>query len=354
MSTTALPTEDEMYRAVVERDAEYDGIFFAAVKTTGIFCRPTCPARKPFQKNVLCYATAAEALAAGHRACRRCRPLETSGAMPDWLVHFMQQVDANPLRRWTDQNIRNQGIDPTRIYRWFKANHGMTFQSYSRCQRLAGALAQLSVGDDPTGVALDAGYESLSGFREAFQKWSGTTPGRIGQSDRLLIANRIPTPLGPMIAAADNDHLFLLEFADRRMLETQVRRLAGRLGCRFCPGNNAIIDQTHRELTEYFAGHRQGFSLAIQSPGTDFQQTIWKLLLEIPYGQTSTYERLAVAAGKTGAQRAVGRANGDNRLAILIPCHRVVRSDGTLCGYGGGVCRKEWLLQHERSAKKVS
>jgi AraC family transcriptional regulator of adaptative response/methylated-DNA-[protein]-cysteine methyltransferase len=161
------------------------------------------------------------------------------------------------------------------------------------------------------------------------------------------MVNRLPTPLGPMIAAGDDEHLYLLEFADRRMLETQIRRLAQRLSCRFSPGDNRTIERIHAELGEYFAGTRRAFSVPIRLPGTEFQQAVWRQLLEIPYGETSTYERLAVAVNKPLARRAVGRANGDNRLAIVVPCHRVIRSDGSLCGYGGGLRRKEWLLQHE-------
>lgn len=349
MNTTTKLAEDEMYRALVQRDAEYDGLFFVAVKTTGIFCRPICSARKPLRKNVLFYRGAAEAMEAGYRPCKLCRPMEVSGATPDWLLGLMHRVETDPLRRWTDQDIREQGVDPTRVSRWFKANHGLTFHSYSRCRRLAGALAQLSVGDDPTTVALNAGYESLSGFRDAFQKWFGTTPGRIENGRHVLMITRIPTPLGPMVVAADDNHLYLLEFADRRMLETQVKRLAKKLKCRFSPGDNRIIEQTHREITEYFAGSRRQYDVSIQHVGTPFQESIWKRLLEIPYGETSNYGRLATAANKPSGQRAVGRANGDNPLAIIVPCHRVLRSDGSICGYGGGVRRKEWLLRHEKA-----
>ena len=347
-------TEDEMYRALLRRDTGYDGLFFVAVKTTGVFCRPTCKARKPLRKNVLFFPRAAEALAAGYRACKLCRPMEVSGAMPDWLVGLMQRVDANPMCRWTDQDIRDQGVDPTRASRWFKANHGLTFHGYSRCRRLAGALAQLSVGDDPTTVAFNAGYESLSGFRDAFQKWFGTSPGRIKNGEPILTVNRIPTPLGPMVAAADNCRLFLLEFADRRMLETQVKRLARKLNCRFSPGDNRLIEQTHREITEYFSGSRQGFCVPIQLTGSSFQERIWKLLLDIPFGETSSYGRLAMAANQPTAHRAVGRANGGNPLAIIVPCHRVLRGDGNLSGYGGGVRRKEWLLEHEKAVVQGS
>ena len=133
------------------------------------------------------------------------------------------------------------------------------------------------------------------------------------------------------------------------MLETQIKRLTKRLKCRFSPGDNRLIEQTNREISEYFAGSRQRFAVPFQMSGTSFQKRIWKLLLKIPYGETSSYERMAVTAKNPLACRAVGRANGDNPLAIIVPCHRVVRSDGTLGGYGGGVRRKQWMLQHEMS-----
>ena len=323
--------------------------FFVGVKTTGIFCRPICRAKKPLRKNVEFFPQATDAIAAGYRPCLRCRPMEVSNQMPDWLSELMRTVEADPSRRWKDQDLRDYGVEPARAARWFKANHGITFHGYVRCRRLAGALAQLSIGDDPTQVAFAAGYESLSGFRDAFQKWFGTTPGRINEHSKTLMINRLPTPLGPMVLAAHDDALLLLEFADRRMLQTQIQRLAKRLGCCFCPGENAVIDQTNREIGEYFAGQRQHFDVPIEFPGTDFQKQVWQMLLSIPYGQTSTYEKIASLIGRQGAYRAVGRANGDNRLAIIVPCHRVVRSDGSLCGYGGGLRRKEWMLRLEQA-----
>jgi AraC family transcriptional regulator of adaptative response/methylated-DNA-[protein]-cysteine methyltransferase len=338
-----------MYRALLERNSEYDGLFFVGVKTTGIFCRCTCSAKKPLQKNVVFFTHARDAIASGYRACKRCRPLEAAGRMPEWLEEIVGAVDRDPLRRWTDADFESLGVDPTRIRRWFKANHGITFHSYLRSRRLANALAQLSVGDDAARVALDAGYESLSAFRDAFQKWLGATPGKTSDAQRVLTVNRIPSPLGPLIAAADDDQLFLVEFADRRMLQTQFQRLSKRAGAIFRPGDNRLIDQTTEQLDEYFTGVRRQFTLPLALSGTEFQQSVWRRLVKIDYGRTLSYEQLAREIDRPGAQRAVGRANGDNRLAIVVPCHRVVRSDGSLCGYGGGLRRKEWMLVHERA-----
>ena len=341
----------EMYAACERRDTEYDGVFYIAVKTTGIFCRPSCPARMPLRKNVLFHETPGDCLASGYRPCKKCRPLEVAGAMPTWLKEVVDHFQTDPSKKWNDQDIRELGVEPKRVRRWFQQNHGITFHSYLRSRRLSTALAQLSIGDDPTEVAYNAGYESISGFRDAFQKWFGVTPGRAknGASNRSLVVNRIPSILGPLVVAASSDKLWLLEFADRRMLETQFKRLAKLQKCQFSPGENKIIQQTARQIEDYFSGKLFSFELPLGMDGTEFQQKVWKQLAKIPYGETTSYETIARTIGNPNAQRAVGRANGDNRLSIILPCHRVIRSDGQLSGYGGGLRRKQWLLDHERA-----
>jgi AraC family transcriptional regulator, regulatory protein of adaptative response / methylated-DNA-[protein]-cysteine methyltransferase len=350
MSTNGMTlTADEMYQALVERDSQYDGLFFVGVRTTGIFCRPTCPAKKPLRRNVRFFGTAAEAMARGFRPCLRCRPLEPAGHMPVWLERVVSAVDEDLQQRWTDENLRSRGVSPTRVRRWFRRHYGTTFHTYLRSRRLAAAVALLAAGDDVTRVAFAAGYESVSGFREAFHNWFGITPGAVRDQRRLLTINRILTPLGPMIAAADDEALHLLEFADRRLLPAQLSRLRQRLDCGFAAGDNAVLARSRSELAEYFDGTRSHFTVPIALSGTDFQQSVWRQLQQIPYSATVTYEAVARSIGRARAIRAVGRANSDNRLAIIVPCHRVVRRDGTLSGYSGGVRRKEWLLSHEQS-----
>jgi AraC family transcriptional regulator of adaptative response/methylated-DNA-[protein]-cysteine methyltransferase len=200
-----------------------------------------------------------------------------------------------------------------------------------------------------TDAAFASGYESLSGFHEAFRNVLGRNPTAAKGVPLLSIA-RIPTPLGPMVAAANDRALFLLEFADRRMLETQLKTLRRRLGCAFAPGTNAVLGQASRELAEYFAGRRRRFDVPLATPGTPFQKNIWERLVRIPSGKTVSYGALARDLGRPAAVRAVARAVGDNRIAILVPCHRVVGSDGNLTGYGGGLWRKRRLLDLERRA----
>jgi len=346
-----LPPADEMFRAIVERDSAYDGVFFTAVRTTGIFCRPTCPAKKPRQENVEFFPSTREALAAGYRPCQRCRPMESSGDAPPWLRDLLAEIERDPSKRWTDAELRVRSLDPARVRRWFRTHHGMTFHAYQRARRLGLALVRISRGDDVTGAAYDHGYESLSGFRDAFARLFGDTPGRTRARERTsAVVTRLTTPLGPMIAAATDEGVCLLEFADRRMLKTQIGRLRRLLGSAvFAPGTNRHLKRLEDELRRYFDGNLQEFGVALDIRGTEFQRSVWERLLRVPYGERSSYEQIAREIGRPTATRAVGRANGDNRLAILIPCHRVVRSDGTLCGYGGGVWRKRRLLDFEQS-----
>jgi len=347
METMTLPSRDEMLAAVMSRDAGYDGVFVTAVRTTGIFCRPSCSARKPLPEHVHFYPSAREALIAGFRACLRCRPLEASGATPEWLRPLLAGVEEDPTRRWRDADLRHLGLNPDRVRRWFLANHQMTFQAFARARRLGLALGRIQGGERVTTSALDHGFDSLSGFNDAFRRLFGAAPTR-SEGLRPLAVRRLATPLGAMLAAGGDDGLHLLEFADRRMLETQITRLRRRMKVAFVPGNHEVIDQAEREMNEYFAGTRRAFTLPFADEGTPFQREVWERLRQIPYGETRSYGAIARDVGRPSSVRAVARANGDNRLAIVIPCHRVIGADGKLTGYGGGLWRKQRLLDHER------
>jgi AraC family transcriptional regulator of adaptative response/methylated-DNA-[protein]-cysteine methyltransferase len=197
---------------------------------------------------------------------------------------------------------------------------------------------------------VDAGYESGSGFPEAFARAFGKAPAR-ARGEGFLHADWIGTPLGPMVVIADENALHLLEFTDRERLQGQLDRLRSRTGSLVRPGSTPPIEAIRRELSDYFAGSRRAFDTATAPRGTDFEQSVWRELRRIPFGETRSYREVAAALGRRNGTRAVGRANGANPLAILIPCHRVLASDGSLCGYGGGLWRKRWLLEHERRRK---
>ncbi len=209
------------------------------------------------------------------------------------------------------------------------------------------ALQQIRRGADLDDVTLGHGYESYSGFREAFVQTFGQPPGRSRDSDCIL-TTFVESPLGPLLAGATAAGVCLLEFSDRRMLPAQFTALRQRFGCAIVPGTNDHLENLKEQLDRYFARTLRQFDLPLLYPGSPFQRRVWEELLRIPYGETRSYEALAHAIGAAGAQRAVGRANGQNRIAIVIPCHRVVNKGGKLGGYGGGLWRKQFLLDLER------
>jgi len=342
-----LPPRPEMERAYKRSDAAYDGIFYLGVRTTGIFCRPSCGARKPLTRNVDFFASAREAVFAGYRPCRRCKPLLPPGQPPEWVERLLAEVDRSSEQRFSDAVLRKLKFDPARARRFFKAHYGMTFQAYCRGRRLGRAFEQIRRGARLDEVALGHGYESHSGFRDAFTRTFGTPPGKAGIRECITVT-WIESPLGPLIAGATEKNLVLLEFSDRRMLEAQMQTLGRIFGRAMVPGENNVLTLLRDELQRYFSGTLRAFSVPLEFPGSAFQRRVWKGLLGIPYGTTLSYEGLARRVGVPRAQRAVGHANGLNRIGIVIPCHRVVNKDGKLGGYGGGVWRKQWLLNLER------
>lgn len=339
-------SKEAMYNALVTKDSRFEGIFFAAIKTTGIFCRPTCTARKPKPENVEYYSSTQEAILNGYRACKVCSPLSMKGQTPNYIQTLLKEIKDQPEIRLKDYDLRQRGIDPAKLRRWFKKHHGLTFQAYLRSIRINNAIGHIRQGEKLSHAAFDNGYESLSGFNESFRNHTGTSPGKI-TGKTIITTSRIPTPLGPMVAGVTDEGLCLLEFADRRMLETQMKKLTKYLNATIIPGEHPLLDQVELQLKAYFSGECKTFDLPLVTPGTAFQQEVWKTLMTIPVGRTRSYQQQANKINKPNAVRAVANANGANRIAIIIPCHRVIGSDGQLTGYGGGVWRKQWLLEHE-------
>lgn len=315
---------------------------------TGIFCLPDCSKAPRKASLSRAFDNARDALAAGFRPCRKCTPLKTGMADPAWLLPLMSEVEADAARRWHDQDLESLGLDPAAVRRWFIANHGLTFHAYTRLLRLGLALKQIQHGTPVTEAVVAQGFESESGFRDAFTQVFGTPPSAVDRESSIWI-NRVATPLGSMILGVHDSGLCLLEFAERRMLDTQLARLRQRMGRVFLPGDHPLMQQVKKQLDAYFDGGLRQFSLPLQAPGTAFQEAVWDALREIPYGAMRSYAEIAAAIGQPDAVRAVGGANGDNRIAIVIPCHRVVAADGDLTGYGGGLWRKEYLLALEQA-----
>jgi AraC family transcriptional regulator, regulatory protein of adaptative response / methylated-DNA-[protein]-cysteine methyltransferase len=347
-----LPPRTEMERAFFFKDSSYNGVFFTAVRTTGIFCLPSCPARRPNAGNVEFFPSAREALAAGYRPCKRCSPLRATGSPPEWVQPLLQLAENPPNRRVKEADVRELGIDPVRARRYFMQQYGMTYQAYCRAHRMGNALESIRNGLTLDEAIGESGYESHSGFRDAFQRVFGDAPVR-ASAKGCIVATWVETPLGPMVAGANRDGVCLLEFTDRRMLETQFVIVRSRFRSSVVPGTNDHLEQLKDELARYFAAQLVAFTVPLVYPGTPFEERVWSELLRIPYGETRSYEELATAVGAPGGARAVGAANGRNRVSIMIPCHRVINKNGELSGYGGGVWRKRLLLESEQTRTPI-
>jgi AraC family transcriptional regulator of adaptative response/methylated-DNA-[protein]-cysteine methyltransferase len=342
-----LPPNETMYRALLHRDPSFEGIFLVGVRTTGIFCRPTCSSKKPARENVEFFTSPNEALIGGYRPCLRCHPMDPVQPAPDLIERLRAEVEKAPDGRLTEKELAALAIDPSTARRQFKRYYGMTFQAYHRARRMGLALREVRRGESVEDARNGSGFGSESGFREAFTRIFGKPPTAAKARD-CLFAQRLTTPLGTMLAVADDEGLRLLEFGDRRALENELPILRQRLKKSVVPGEHPHLTVTRKQLEDYFAGSNLEFDLRLAPVGSEFQLRAWEILRSIPLGETRSYSWMAEKLGDPGARRAVGRANGTNMMAIVIPCHRVIRADGSLCGYGGGLWRKKWLLDHER------
>ncbi len=340
-------TTDRMYQAILDKDPSFEGVFFTCVKTTGIFCRPVCTARKPKLENVEFVPSAKEALGKGYRPCKICEPLRLPDETPDFVQSLMDEIRENPSVKIGDWELRKRHLEPHTIRRWFLKNHGMTFHAYQRMFRLNTAFKKLQQGETVTDAAFGTGYESLSGFGDSFKAVFGVSP-REGKAQGVIDLTRLETPIGTMFAAAVPAGICLLEYTDRKMLPTELKALAKHYNATILQGDNPHFATLKKQLEEYFGGSRKEFDVPLAMPGTAFQQAVWNELLTISYGSTRSYADQAIALQKPTAVRAVANANGMNRISILVPCHRIIGSDGSLTGYGGGLWRKQWLLDLER------
>ncbi|MCJ8324056.1 MAG: methylated-DNA--[protein]-cysteine S-methyltransferase [Rhizobiales bacterium] len=345
---------DEKYAAIGQQDSRYEGAFITGVTSTGIFCRPSCRARRPLPKNIIFYDTSQQAIQAGFRPCKICKPMDLEGEAPEHVKSIIKELQADPYLKIKDWDLRQRGVEPSQIRRWFQKNHNMTFHSYQRMMRINQAYNQIKGGNSVTNAAFGIGYESLSGFNDGYKKIFGQTATN-GQAKAVINVIRFTTPLGPMFACATKNGLCLLEFTDRRMLETEFKDLCQRFNAVILPSlaqqENEHLDQTQTQLSQYFAGERQEFDLEMDFAGTEFQQSVWVGLQDIKYGETRSYKQQAAFLNRPKAVRAVANANGMNKISIIIPCHRVIGSDGNLTGYGGGLARKKWLIEHEQTLK---
>ncbi|MEX2602237.1 MAG: methylated-DNA--[protein]-cysteine S-methyltransferase [Balneolaceae bacterium] len=336
-----------MAKAFMTKDSSFDGLFYIGVKTTGIFCSPSCSAKKAKRENLHFFRSTAEALVAGYRPCKICKPIQKPGSTPKAIKQLIEKVTRNPSIKLGETELKQAGSDPDTVRRWFKRHHGITFHEWHRALRINTAFKKMENGASVTDSAYDAGYDSLSGFNDSFRSIFGRSPSE-SRGRRVIDLHRFDTPLGPMIACASGMKLCMLEFSDQAIQESELKDWANEMDATVMAGKNDLFGQLETELEEYFKGSRKAFTIPLHTPGTPFQMAVWRQLQSIPYGATCSYKEQAEAIGKPKAVRAVANANGMNRITIIIPCHRVIGSDGTLTGYGAGIWRKKYLLDLEK------
>jgi AraC family transcriptional regulator of adaptative response/methylated-DNA-[protein]-cysteine methyltransferase len=342
MDNVARHDADTAWAAFMRRDRSWDGRVIGAVKTTGIYCKPSCPARRPKREHVEFFASAEDARAAGYRACLRCKPDEV-GRDRDAVARAVQLIEQAEEAPSLAELAAAVGYAPHHFQRLFKRDLGVSPAEFARGLRRKRAETALKANERVTDAIYEAGYQNPSGFYSDAKERLGMTPSawRDGGRGETIRWTKFDSPLGEMLIAATSKGICRLTFDDS---EASLKR--------HFP--NAAIVQDHGALKALVEGALAAIEhpgsapdLPIDVRGTAFQEAVWRELRKIPLGETRSYAEIAAAIGQPKAVRAVGTANGDNHVAVLIPCHRVIRSDGTLGGYAGGLDRKRKLLASE-------
>jgi AraC family transcriptional regulator of adaptative response/methylated-DNA-[protein]-cysteine methyltransferase len=342
MSNVARLDADTAWAAFMRRDRGWDGRIIGAVKTTGIYCKPSCPAKRPKRENVEFYINAEEARAAGFRPCLRCKPDEVGRdreAVARAVKLIEQAEEAPNLQDLADA----VGYAPHHFQRLFKRDLGVSPAEYTRALRNKRTETALKANGRVTDAIYDAGYSGPSGFYSDAKERLGMTPSawRDGGRGETIRWTSFDSPIGPMLIATTSKGICRLTFDDS---EASLRRLFPRATVVRDDGGLKELVEGALTAIEHPAAAPE---LPIDVAGTAFQEKVWRELRKIPLGETRSYAEIAAAIGQPKAVRAVGTANGDNHVAVLIPCHRVIRSDGTLGGYAGGLDRKRQLLDAE-------
>jgi AraC family transcriptional regulator, regulatory protein of adaptative response / methylated-DNA-[protein]-cysteine methyltransferase len=345
-----IQVQDETrWTAVLHRDASQDGLFVYGVSSTGVYCRPSCPARRPLRQRVTFFGSPDAAEAAGYRSCRRCEPRRQPAAVR--LVETARKyLDEHPNETITLERLGQvTKTSPFHLQRTFKRIVGVSPKAYASARRLQRMKSKLRDGRTVSRATYDAGYGSGSRAYEHARTGLGMTPGSYRRGGRGMTIKHavIQTPVGHVLVAATDRGLCSVMLGDDPAgLEDSLRREYPAASIQ--PGNGELQEYTHRVL-RLLQGESSS-ALPLDVPGTAFQWQVWDALRRIPPGRTRSYGAIAAELGRPSSARAVARACASNRLALVIPCHRAVRGTGESGGYRWGVDRKQRLLEQERSA----
>ena len=339
------------WRALCARDRRWDGRFVFAVRTTGVYCRPSCPARRPLRKNVAFFAEPDAAEKAGFRACRRCRPRETGAgdpraAMVAAACRLLAEERDQPWR--LSALAKAVGVGPRHLLRTFKDALGVTPRQYAEARRMAAFKGRLRGGDSVTGAMYDVGFGSSSRLYEDVQGRLGMTPATYRRGGRgMSIGYTVATsPLGRLLVAATERGVAAVSLGDSESaLEAALRKEYPQAEIR---RDDAGLQRWVSLVLDEIAGARPRVDLPLDVQATAFQHRVWKELRAIPRGETRSYAEVARRIGRPTAARAVARACASNRVAVVVPCHRVVATGGGVGGYRWGVARKKALLASEQ------
>lgn len=347
--SAAQSAQDARWAAVLARDISYDGHFFYSVATTGVYCRPSCPARRPKREHVRFYRTAAAAEAAGFRPCKRCKPdqpsrLEQHGAKITTACRLIETAETPPTLQALADAV---GLSPTYFHRLFKSATGVTPKNYATAHRNRRVREELADSATVTQAIYDAGFNSNGRFYATAAETLGMSPRtfRAGGADTSIRYAVGDSSLGCVLVAASEKGVcaILLGDAPRALLD-ELRRQFPRAEL---VAGDADFEELATNVIARIESPGETFDLPLDIRGTAFQHRVWEALRRIPAGTTASYAEIAEAIGMPKSARAVARACASNRIAVAIPCHRVVRSDGSLSGYRGGVERKRALLAKE-------
>ncbi|HEY1864018.1 MAG TPA: bifunctional DNA-binding transcriptional regulator/O6-methylguanine-DNA methyltransferase Ada [Roseiarcus sp.] len=341
--------DEERWQAVKRRDPAFDGKFFFAVRTTGVYCRPSCASRRAKRENVSFFSTVAEAEKAGYRGCKRCRPDKLGAPDPQVLAvrHACERIASAEEAPKLAELAASAGLSPYHFHRVFKTITGVTPKAYAAQTRARRASDKLLTAGTVTEAIYDAGFNSSSRFYESTTARLGMTPGAVrrGGAGAIIRFAVGQASLGAVLVAATDKGVCAILLGDDP--ERLVRDLQDRFPRAELKGGDAEFERMVAEVVGLVEAPGQRLDLPLDIRGTAFQQKVWAALRAIPPGKTATYKEIARAIGQPKAVRAVAKACGANPLAVAIPCHRVVRTDGDLSGYRWGVERKRKLIDRE-------